>query len=89
MRTEKRARESVTRDLREGTCFAIGRVARRRRDYWKCNFAYDTRPTRDAEEAELRVHADVFNAWPSYRLERVPMTLRRGAALELKGDGPC
>lgn len=24
------------------------------------------------EEAELRVHADVFNAWPSYRLEPRP-----------------
>jgi len=77
MRMEKRVLESATRDLREGACFAIGRAARRRRDYWKCNFAYDTRPT--TEEAELRVHADVFNAWPSYRLKRVPMTLRRRA----------
>lgn len=74
MRTEKR--DSATRDLREGTCFAIGCAARRRWDYWKCNFAYDTRPT---EEAELRVHADVFNAWPSYRLECIPMTLQRRA----------
>lgn len=44
MRTEKR--DGATRDLREGTCFAIGCAARRRWDYWKCNFAYDTRPTR-------------------------------------------
>lgn len=65
----------ATGDLREGTCFAIGCVARRRQDYWKYNFAYDTRPT---EEVELRVHADVFNAWPSYRY-CVPMTLQRRA----------
>lgn len=69
-------RESATGDLREGTCFAIGCAARRRWDYWKYNFAYDARPT---EEVELRVHADVFNARPSYRFERVPMTLQRRA----------
>lgn len=45
-------RESAMGDLREGTCFAIGCVARRRWDYWKYNFAYDTRPT---EKVELRV----------------------------------
>lgn len=60
---EKPGRARRGRFARKGTCFAIGCAARRRRDYWKCNFVYAT----EMEEAELRVHADVFNAWPSYR----------------------